>query len=307
MNAIEQFLSTEPFIVLDGGGATELEKAGIFTDPLLWYGAASLDAPDAVRDMHRRYIRAGARIIKSVTYQASYEGFKKAGRPRDYAPAVQAAVRLAREAADEAREKVLVAASLGPYGAMLADGSEYSGRYHVSDADLLRFHRARVETLLEAGATLFALETIPLAEEAALLAELASDYDLEAWMSFQCRSAFETAAGDELAHAVRLVEAFECLSAVGVNCLHPDLVLPILHVLQDNSMGPFIVYPNTRGHWDKASAVWQADEPSDDFYVLGARWYEAGARLIGGCCHSTPTNVRRLSDLFLDIRAGARI
>lgn len=307
-NPIQEILSREPFVVIDGGGATELEARGCDLNDSLWSAKVLLEAPDIVTDVHRAYLRAGADIIKSMTYQSSHAGFKEKGlSDQDAEKAVQLGITIALDAVKQQSRKCYVAAAVGPYGAYLANGSEYTGHYGVTDTVLRDFHRKRLESFMEAGANFLAVETIPELAEAHLLAELMHEYNISGWITFSCKNEQETCGGDRIGEAIRVLEHYEEVAALGVNCTHPRYISAIIHELKDNSMGPYIVYPNAGESYDPVSKTWHADKGYDDFYPLAAKWYNDGARVIGGCCRTTPKDIRRISDLRIDIRQGARL
>src|SRR3954471_8279367 len=216
-----------PIVVLDGGLATELEARGHDISDRLWSARLLLTAPDAIEDLHLDYFRAGAQVATTASYQATVPGFEAAGLNR---AAAVAAIRTSVEVAQRARETyvaeagaaagdLLVAGSVGPYGAMLADGSEYRGDYDPGDAVLREVHAPRIETLLHAGVDLLAFETIPTIREAAVLLELLEESGANGWLSYQCRDGASTAAGEPATDAFALARHAPGLIAVGVNCL----------------------------------------------------------------------------------------
>ena len=215
-------------MVLDGGFATELERRGHDLSDDLWSARLLLDDPDEVRDTHLAFYRAGAQVATTASYQASFDGFARHGLSREESVALmRRSVTLAREAAALAdRPGLLVAASVGPYGAVLADGSEYRGDYGVSDAALRDFHQPRAEVLASAGADLLAIETVPSEQEAAVLlgvlAELPSR--TRAWLSLTCADGSTTRAGEEVDRVFGLARGHDQIVAVGVNCTAPQYV-----------------------------------------------------------------------------------
>jgi homocysteine S-methyltransferase len=278
-------------IVLDGGLATELQARGHDLSGPLWSARLLADDPGEIVSVHETFFRAGAEVATTASYQASFEGL-----------GVNAAAMLRRsvELAIRARERVggrrWVAASVGPYGATLADGSEYRGRYGLSVAELTRFHRPRLEALAEAGPDLLALETVPDIDEAAALLAALDGIGIPAWLSYTI-SGDRTRAGQPLEEAFAVAAGHPGLVAVGVNCCDPEEVEPAIRLARRIARKPVIVYPNSGEEWDPARRVWTP--PSRFVPELIPRWIRAGADLVGGCCRVRPADiamVRRMAD-----------
>jgi homocysteine S-methyltransferase len=264
------------------------------TDPL-WTARVLRDAPEAVAEVHRRYFRAGARVATTASYQASVPGFVDQGlQPLESASLVLRSVELAREVRDELADdgtERWVAASVGPYGAVLADGSEYQGRYGVSAARLRDFHGPRLDLLLSAGPDLLAVETIPDLDEAEVLADLLYDVNLPTWFSF-CAREGRTAAGQPLAEAFEAAAAPTTVVAVGVNCCHADEVLDAVRLAVATGKKA-VAYPNGGGEWDAPTRTWVGELDVDP--DLARSWVDAGAAYVGGCCRVGPDEIARLA------------
>jgi len=283
--------------VLDGGLATELEARGLDLDDPLWSARALIDAPDVVAAVHRDYLEAGTDIIATATYQATMpavtaheilSGVTLACRERD-------AFWEQRER-DGARPRPLVAASIGSYGAFLADGSEYRGDYGLDVDALAAWHRPRLRLLEGSGADLVAFETIPsIVEAEAIVLLLAESDGPPAWLSFQARNAEDLADGAPVEAAAALAERCPRILAVGVNCVSPALVAPLLARLASATAIPLAAYPNRGDAWDVASRRWIASGTAVAFDGLVQGWRAAGARLIGGCCRTTPADIRAIA------------
>ncbi|HEY6742409.1 MAG TPA: homocysteine S-methyltransferase [Lapillicoccus sp.] len=283
-------------VVLDGGMSNALEDLGYDLSDRLWTARLLRDSPDAVAEVHRRYYRAGAQVATTATYQASVQGFVAQGFSRDEAAAlVVRGVGLARRVRDELADDGVerwVAASVGPYGAYLADGSEYRGRYGLSRAQLRDFHGPRLELLASAGPDVLAVETIPDIDEAEVLVGLLDDVGLPAWFSFSSREG-RTAAGQPLREALAVASAVSCVVAVGVNCLPSGEVLRAVRTVREVTDKSAVVYPNGGGRWDPALRTWIGEPGLDP--ALARKWVAGGAALVGGCCRVGPADIARLT------------
>lgn len=276
-------------VLLDGGLATELEARGHDLSDSLWSARLLADAPQDIVAVHAAYFRAGAAIATTASYQASFEGFGARGFDRgETAGLLRRSVALARAARDGTGvDGLLVAASVGPYGAALADGSEYRGRYGLSVAALARWHRPRLEVLAAAGADVLACETVPDVDEARALVELVRAVGVPAWLSYTI-DGDRTRAGQPLAEAFAVAAGVDEIVALGVNCCAPADVLPaIAHAAPVGK--PVIVYPNSGERWDALRRKWIG--PSRFGADLAAQWIAAGARIVGGCCRVGPADI----------------
>jgi homocysteine S-methyltransferase len=283
-------------MILDGGLSNALATRGHDLTDDLWTARLLRDAPEEVAAVHRTYYAAGADVAITASYQASVPGFEDAGLSREEAEAlVRRSVLLAREVrdelADDGRQR-LVAASVGPYGAVLADGSEYRGRYGVGAAVLREFHLPRLELLASAGPDLLAVETIPDADEAAVLVGLLEDLGLPAWFSYSCAGP-ATRAGQPLDEAFAVLAGSTCLVAAGVNCCPPEDVLPALRTAAAVTGRPGVAYPNSGQGWDTGTHSWSGDTSFD--VALAPGWVEAGAAYVGGCCQVGPEDIAALA------------
>ena len=280
-------------LISDGGLATELEARGHDLSDPLWSARLLSDAPQEIVAVHAAYFRAGAMIATTASYQASFEGFAAHGIGRDDAIGMlRRSVELAKTARDEVgADDLCVAASVGPYGAALADGSEYRGRYGLSVAALARWHRPRLEVLAAAGADVLALETVPDVDEAEALVTLVQSLGTPAWLSYTIDGP-RTRAGQPLAEAFAVAAGVPEIVAVGVNCCAPDDVLPAIGIA--SAIGkPVIVYPNSGEGWDGRHRTWIG--PSRFSGQLASQWVAAGARIIGGCCRVRPADIAELA------------
>lgn len=282
-------------LVLDGGLSNQLAAQGCDLSDPLWSARLLADAPEQIEAAHAAYVRAGARVLITSSYQATYEGFARRGTGREEASALlRRSVELARSAA-AGRTDVLVAASVGPYGAMLADGSEYRGRYGLSVRELERFHRPRIETLAAAGPDLLALETVPDTDEAEALLRAVEGIGVPVWLSFSI-DGDRTRAGQSMEAAFALAAGRDDVVAVGVNCCAPRDADRAVAVAAEVSGKPVVVYPNSGEEWDAQARKWHGGVTFDASRVRA--WASAGARLIGGCCRVGPDQIAALAEVM---------
>ena len=302
----------QPFLqhgvcLLDGGLATELERRGADLRDALWSARVLLESPEMIVDVHRAYFEAGADIAITASYQASEQGFAARGIDRaGTAALLRRSVELAVEARDSwlgspeaavlSRPRPLVAASVGPYGAVLADGSEYRGGYGVSRQVLEAFHLSRLEPLVRAGPDLLAIETIPSATEAwAVIAALARLGDpVPAWLTFTMRDGEHLADGGPLDAVVRELPPSGSIRAVGVNCSPPAAGLAAAARLASSTPLPVVAYPNRGADWDAEAKAWTGGADVD-MGEVATKLVEAGAKIVGGCCGTGPDDVRSIA------------
>lgn len=301
-------------VILDGGLATELEARGHDLSDRLWSARLLVADPDAIEAVHLAYFRAGAQVATTASYQATVPGFRGAGLSETEAlSAIRRSVSLARNARERfAAEReadggvghgagvttdgLLVAGSVGPYGAMLADGSEYRGDYDPGSAVLREVHAPRMEALLDAGADLLAMETIPTVREAEVLVALLDEFGATGWLSYQCRDATSTAAGESITAAVAVTAGSPGVVAVGVNCTAPRHIPALLAAARAATDLPLIAYPNGGDRWDAAARRWVGEDAAGRFDAAGeAGWTAHGAGWLGGCCGTGPADIAALA------------
>ncbi len=312
---LQPFLDRQGLVLLDGGLATELERRGFDLDDPLWSGRLVLEAPEAIEAVHEDYLEAGADVITSASYQLGFEGLGARGLDvaeaaevmrRSVAIALRARDRFwARPASRAGRLRPLVAASIGPYGAVLADGSEYRGDYSLDRNRLRDFHRARLELLSDAGADLLAVETLPCRREAEAIVDLLAERPgPPAWLSFSCRDGRHLSSGEEFGDAVEAVAGAPRVLALGINCSAPRHLPSLLSIAAGRCDLPLMAYPNRGERWDAAAGGWHPGEGdavgTDELAVMARDWQTAGARLIGGCCRTGPEDIRAMRVLLLD-------
>jgi len=306
-DVLEPILATG-LIVLDGGLGSELEQRGSDLSDPLWSARLIAEDPEAIVATHQAYFRAGAQVATSASYQATFEGFAARGIAREAAAglmrsSVELAIEARRrhiaglaEAGDpKAETSFLVAASVGPYGAMLADGSEYSGDYGLTVAELRDFHRPRLEVLASTDADLLAIETVPSVDEGRALVELLEEQrGAVAWLSFSCRDGAHTRHGERVEEAFDLARGAPGVVALGINCTEPRFIDELVRRAADRTDLPIIVYPNGGERWDATGRRWSGRGP-DEISDQVAGWLDAGARIIGGCCRVGPAAISQVA------------
>lgn len=304
--------------VVDGGLATELERHGADLNDPLWSANCLLTSPELIRQVHLDYLEAGADIIISASYQATIQGFRAKGLSQKESEALlRKSVDIAFEARDMYYERcrkvspegtdhsrilkrrpILVAASVGSYGAYLADGSEYSGNYgDTVTVDFLKdFHRRRVQVLVESGADLIAFETIPNKMEAQAYAELLDEENINtpAWFSFNSKDGKNVVSGDSMPECASIAEASKKVISVGINCTPPRFILGLIFSIKKVASKPIVIYPNSGETYDPSIKDWVQNTgvSDEDFVSYVTNWREAGASLFGGCCRTTPKTIR---------------
>ena len=280
-------------LIGDGGLATELEARGHALSDDLWSARLLADDPAEIVAVHEAFYRAGADIATTASYQASFEGFARRGIERAEAARLMArGVELAKCARDALATPAWVAASVGPYGAMLGHGQEYTGRYGLSVAELTAWHRPRLEVLIAAGPDVLALETIPDIDEAEALVGLVGELRMRAWLCYTI-AGDQTRAGQPLEEAFGVVTDMPEIVAVGVNCCAPADVLGAVRTARRVTGKPVIVYPNSGEVWDGENRVWVGTPELDT--RLANEWVDAGARIVGGCCRVRPDDIAAMA------------
>jgi homocysteine S-methyltransferase len=313
-HALSRLLDAGENLVLDGALATELEAHGCDLEDPLWSAKVLLEQPELVKQVHLDYLKAGARAAITASYQATPLGFARRGISEAEAlERVALSVRLA----DEARREylagnpeagpLLVAGSVGPYGAYLADGSEYRGDYALTRNEFMDFHRPRIAALVEAGADVLACETLPSLPEAEALLELIVEFDAESWLTFTLRDGAHISDGTPLEQVAELCDA-PLVAALGVNCVPLELVTPALEALGRATRKPLIAYPNSGETYHATTKTWGpaasagaaagAERPPGSLAEGARAWQERGARMVGGCCRTTPNDIAALARIW---------
>ncbi|XP_009799701.1 homocysteine S-methyltransferase 1 [Nicotiana sylvestris] len=299
--------------VVDGGLATQLEKHGASINDPLWSALCLIKDPDLVKRVHLEYLEAGADILVTSSYQATIPGFLSRGLSIEEAESLlEKSVKLAVEARDkfwnvvkrnptQSYNRALVAASIGSYGAYLADGSEYSGDYgpHVCLDKLKDFHRHRLQVLVDAGPDILAFETIPNKLEAQACVELLEEENVQipSWICFSSVDGKNAPSGESFKDCLDVINRSDKVSAFGINCAPPHFIQTLIQELKELTAKAIIVYPNSGEIWDGISKRWLPSKCFDEekFEQFAPIWRDAGAKLIGGCCRTTPSTIQAIS------------
>jgi homocysteine S-methyltransferase len=287
-------------LVLDGGLATELERRGCDVSGTLWSARVLLDRPKAVEAVHLDYLLSGADCVTTASYQISFEGFAEAGlSPAETIRALDSSIAVARSACVQAQQRTgrqaWVAASLGPYGAILHNGSEYHGRYDLGFDELVAFHRSRLIHFRRNDVDLIAAETVPsLLEAEAIVEALTATADLPAWIAFTCADESHTAHGEAIDACAQILDRSQQIIAIGINCTAPHLVSSLIDRIRSATAKPIVVYPNSGEQWDANARSWVGPSELASYGVLAHEWHARGARWVGGCCRTTPAHIAQV-------------
>jgi len=309
-DVIRAYLEQQKYLIIDGALGTELERRGCNLDDPLWSARLLSDNPDMIAAVHTDYLHAGADCLITASYQATFQGLARQGySPEQAQELIRSAVALAKTVVDAFwadpanrvnRLKPLVAASVGPYGAFLANRSEYTGNYGISEDELVDFHKERLKTLVSAGPDLLACETLPCFAEAKALVRLLEDLVEEldtppAWFSFSARDGQHINSGEAVRDCAQWLDGKPCVTAMGINCTDPVHVASLVKEIRSVSDKPVVVYPNKGGVYNGLTKAWVPKPGLPSFGEMAAQWAKHGARLIGGCCQTTPDDIRRLA------------
>lgn len=295
-NEFVDFLKSGPWQI-DGGLSGELEKRGHDLSDKLWSARLLRDEPSAITQVHQDYVDAGARVIITASYQASRQGFKVFGLTETQADdLMRLSISLAKNVATQAPQKVWVAASVGPYGAVLGGGQEYVGNYGISHEDLVSFHQERIAVLASAQPDLFACETIPDIKEVLALLEVLAKYpNIPAWITMSAKDEAQTCAGQNIEQLAKAVADHSNVVAIGVNCTKPEFVTPLFTKFHKVTDLPLVVYPNAGRVWDGIGRCWIGEGHTTLPTQIISEWVTLGAKLIGGCCGLGPEAITSLT------------
>ncbi len=307
---IFSILNRQGFVVLDGGLATELERNGCDLDHPLWSARIALQDPQAIKNVHLSYLRSGADMITAASYQVSFPGCRRQGMSDlNIGRFLKRTVEIALEARDEfygglndsdqeLRSVPLIAASVGPYGAYLANGDEYTGDYGISKEALYEFHIRRWEILAQTEADVMACETIPSFTEALVLKGMIEQtQNKKVYVSFSCKDGAHINDGTPIKECVEMLAECDGVFAIGINCTQPYFVSNLIRKIKKNAPGKeIVVYPNSGEIYRAKTKDWKSLSNQIDFSRVSIEWFEHGARLIGGCCRTSPEDVKAIRE-----------
>ncbi|MDU7057487.1 homocysteine S-methyltransferase [Ligilactobacillus salivarius] len=296
---------TNHTVVLDGAMSTPLERLGADTNNDLWTAKALIDNEELVYEVHKMYFEAGADLIITDTYQANVQAFEKVGySEKEARNLIKKAVKIAQKARDDYENKTgkhnYIAGTIGPYGAYLANGSEYRGDYELSVEEYQQFHLPRIEELVNAEVDILAIETQPKLDEVLAILELLKEKypQQKVYVSYTLSDDDTISDGTPLPRAIHALEDYSQVIAVGINCVKLELVEPALKNMKEITDKHLIVYPNSSAVYDPKSKTWSQPKTSATFEELIPNWYEAGARIIGGCCTTGPKEIKAVADFI---------
>ncbi len=302
-----QFIEENGPILLDGGLATTLESHGAQLDSHLWSAKLLIEAPEEIRWAHEQFLRSGSQVISSSSYQFSHDtlaamGFSKSAADDLLRKSIAIAKQSIKQLHPGREEQFFVAASLGPFGATLGDGSEYTGNYGAHGIDqIMNLHDERMRVLSTTKADVFAFETIPRGDEALAIAQRMRDFPAwEFWLSFQLRDPECLANGDRFHDLILQLEAYDNLVAIGVNCLAPPLATQALKLALGKSKKPIFVYPNSGEVYNRGK--WTASNEASDLLIEAEKWLKLGVAGIGGCCRTSPKTIAELAKIIEKFR-----
>lgn len=303
MDKFSELLKKQKIVVIDGAMATQLEARGCNINDELWSARMLAENPELIEDVHYNYFEVGADVGISASYQATVPGFMKNGFNREESEKlIKRSMELLIKARDEYQKKhpekdgLVAAAAIGPYGAYLADGSEYRGDYKVEPSVIEAFHRERMTLLKEAGADIFACETLPCLWEAEIILKIAKELDVPSWFSFSCKDDEHISDGTPIAECAKRLDKEDNVKAVGINCTYPEHISGLINCIKCVSEKPVIVYPNRGEEYDPVNKVWLGIKDGKTFGYWAEKWYSDGATAIGGCCRTTPEDIKEVAD-----------
>lgn len=304
---LQDVLTQTGHMVIDGSMGTGLELLGCTFKDALWTAKILAEDPGKVKQVHLEYFRAGADCGITCSYQATIPGLMAHGYSEAEAEEIIArSVEVFLEAREEwyrkeaaalGRPYPLCLGACGPYGAYLADGSEYRGHYGVTDQVLRDFHQRRAEILWTEGADMLLFETEPSLHEALIEAEIAEQLGAAYWISFSCKDGRQTNEGDDLTECARILSKdHPHLQMLGVNCTPPKFMTEAITNLKAGTQLPIAVYPNSGEVYDAVSKTWHgATDSSKTFGEYARDWFQAGAAAAGGCCQTAASHIAQVT------------
>lgn len=302
-NPFAWYLSHHGNVIIDGALATELQQRGCDLNDPLWSAKVLIEQPQLITAVHYDYFVAGADCVITASYQASPLGFAKRGLSKEQSIAlIKSSVELAKQAKTKYQQlthnnrPLVIAGSVGPYGAYLADGSEYTGNYHLSNREMADFHYDRIKALIDAGVDILACETMPSFAEIKVVADIITQFpSTPCWFSFTLKDSHHLSDGTPLEQVINFLESNQQIVAVGINCIALEDVTDALAKLNQLTNKLLIAYPNSGEHYDPISKTWKVANQKNTLCHQFSDWQKNGAKLIGGCCRTTPKDIEQLS------------
>lgn len=294
-------------VVIDGAMSTALEKAGCDLNDKLWSARVLIEEPAKIRQVHSDYFEAGANVAITASYQATEAGFKARGLDSKTAyDLIAQSVTLAKEARadfltrhpEKDPKSLLIAGAVGPYGAYLANGAEYTGDYHLSDDEYRAFHQLRLKALVEAGADFLGIETQARLDEVKVLLKMAEELDASAWVTFTLKDSGHIADGTPIEEAAEVCGKHPLVDAIGINCVKREVVAEALQRISSVTDKPMIVYPNSGETYDPSTKTWHHPVSGPGWENFVSKWKSMGAVCLGGCCRTLPSDIVQIANLM---------
>ena len=281
--------------LLDGSLSYPLEKKGYNLNKKLWTGDALINKPNAIKKVHKDYLDAGADFISTSTYQMSYKVLKEMGYDiNDIKGIFKRSVNLVEQAIAETNTKreIKIVGSYGPYGASLADGSEFTGKYNTSDKIIMDYHQENMNIIKDLDIDIILYETIPCLREIEILSKLVEEYEKEVWVSFTCNKDLEFRDGSSIIKACKILSSKKNISTIGMNCFSPLLAKEALKKLKENSSKKILIYPNSGEIYNNKDKDWYGENFFD--YSMIKKWLALSPDIIGGCCRVGPDEINNM-------------
>ncbi|WP_334323579.1 homocysteine S-methyltransferase [Gilliamella apicola] len=306
-NPIKPILEQKKHMIIDGALASELQRRGCDLNDSLWSAKVLIEQPELIQQVHYDYFKAGADCAITASYQATPMGFAQKGiELEESIKLIKTSVKLAQQAKmqylnDIKEDKaLLIAGSVGPYGAYLANGSEYTGDYQLSESEFIAFHKDRVTALIDAGVDILACETMPSFLEIKALVKLIQQFPMvNCWFSLTLKDQQHISDGTPLTEVIEYLNGIEQIVSVGINCIALEKVTPALEVLSKLTSKPLIVYPNSGEQYDPTTKQWHKNHHHNCTFANQLdTWIKLGAKLIGGCCQTTPEDIVEIHQLL---------
>ena len=306
-NPIKPILEQKKHMIIDGALASELQRRGCDLNDSLWSAKVLIEQPELIQQVHYDYFKAGADCAITASYQATPMGFAQKGiELEESIKLIKTSVKLAQQAKmqylnDIKQDKALfIAGSVGPYGAYLANGSEYTGDYQLSESEFIAFHKDRVTALIDAGVDILACETMPSFLEIKALVKLIQQFPMvNCWFSLTLKDQQHISDGTPLTEVIEYLNSIEQIVSVGINCIALEKVTPALEVLSKLTSKPLIVYPNSGEEYDPTTKQWHKNHHHNCTFANQLdTWIKLGAKLIGGCCQTTPEDIVEIHQLL---------